>query len=1200
MIIAAVAGAPAGCASAPREPRAAEAGPRAASTEALARLMEREQRRPSARARTAPVPPGVEAMAVRPVDSSDVHARAPFSEVVRTFAAQEDPLLNVGADLAGAAAHVDRDDQERALRLYVMGRSRRLAGDARTAVADLTESVELDPAPAEPWLELAEAQVGVGDRLSALSAFRTALTRDPTAVRALVEVGQSHLERRDAEGAARLLARAWGETGPADAGMRRVVAMSLGSALHELGHLTAGNEALAIALDLPERFSEPTIYRDEVAVVYRDRAELWRDFADAAARLGRYEEALAGYDRSAQFPSFDPGALAPRRVHAAMRLGRPALAASLVLGEIQGAEGRVEDRHFRLIEFISRHSEVGPDLAAGVAAIESGLTEDARRLTAGRLARARAAALEDAPARAELRKRVAQAPTDQDAIEALFGRIDPQRPRDLLEETIRLIEAAPLEEPRYVGALLRVRPEAAALLAEMSSVERAPEPAAGLLRASLMSAAGDDDAAEHALRAIVAAHPRSPAPVVALARLLGRDGRPDEAEQTLALLSDSEDPDVRFARATALGAMDLHEEALFVLKPALEPGPGLQQAGPTAREAILAAQASLQLERWAAAEKWCRAAIAEDPSTEDAYAGLIALYAPSGPLADQRRLTDTVRQLRVAIPSSRTLRWLRAQDLLRAGQFDAAERDLLGLAEEEPSASVVDALVSLWIRTRSTDRAESWLRENLAERPGDPPLVAQLARVLAETARASEAETLLRNALALRPRDPSLQRALETVLRDGLGRADEADAMAAARLESMAPSLERSIELAELRLRRNDVPGAIDALLAGMTRSREPRPESAARLSHLAAKIASEAAENATLQPRAAELLGAALDFLPESPVQLHAMRLELLCAGQPDAGAISAALGLASVHHPQVGDELAERIVDQLVRASHQGVALAVVERAVRRSSQASDRLLAKWLQLSLNQHDSASAVDAIRATVDRGAANRILTAKFDTPEAAGADLAYKFAAEFSRAPGRTEAQVDEDTERLYRLALRYQPAHPMANNNLGYRLIERHERVEEAMRMLETAYEGAPDEPAIVDSLAWARYKLGQFRDEHDVDGALVREGAVTLLKKAVDLPNGTQDPTILDHLGDALWRIDERGEAVRKWEAARTIARDILARRSDLIAEFGRVLEGLERKIQAAGEGAQPAVAPTFDEPMPAPAGAEQRPAPAGPVG
>lgn len=92
---------------------------------------------------------------------------------------------------------------------------------------------------------------------------------------------------------------------------------------------------------------------------------------------------------------------------------------------------------------------------------------------------------------------------------------------------------------------------------------------------------------------------------------------------------------------------------------------------------------------------------------------------------------------------------------------------------------------------------------------------------------------------------------------------------------------------------------------------------------------------------------------------------------------------------------------------------------------------------------------------------------------------------------------------------------------NYLGYTLLERGERLDEAQRLIERAARLRPGDGGIIDSLGWLQLKLGRV-DE-----------AVTTLERALALE--PEDPTLIGHLGDALWSQGRRIEARFRWRQA-----------------------------------------------------------------
>ncbi len=95
----------------------------------------------------------------------------------------------------------------------------------------------------------------------------------------------------------------------------------------------------------------------------------------------------------------------------------------------------------------------------------------------------------------------------------------------------------------------------------------------------------------------------------------------------------------------------------------------------------------------------------------------------------------------------------------------------------------------------------------------------------------------------------------------------------------------------------------------------------------------------------------------------------------------------------------------------------------------------------------------------------------------------------------------------------LQKSPQDASALNALGYTLADQTDRLEDAERYLLEAIAINPDEPVIIDSLGWLRFKQGK-RDE-----------AIRLLRKAYDQ---LQEGEIAAHLAEVLWLQGEKKEA------------------------------------------------------------------------
>ena len=111
------------------------------------------------------------------------------------------------------------------------------------------------------------------------------------------------------------------------------------------------------------------------------------------------------------------------------------------------------------------------------------------------------------------------------------------------------------------------------------------------------------------------------------------------------------------------------------------------------------------------------------------------------------------------------------------------------------------------------------------------------------------------------------------------------------------------------------------------------------------------------------------------------------------------------------------------------------------------------------------------------------------------------------------------ENARSDYLRALELSPDQPEVLNYLGYSLIERKERLEQALGMIEKAIEKNPQSGYIVDSLAWGLYKLGRYQE------------ALRPMQKAFELL--PFDPIINDHFGDILWNNGRKNTAKLFWK-------------------------------------------------------------------
>jgi tetratricopeptide (TPR) repeat protein len=114
-------------------------------------------------------------------------------------------------------------------------------------------------------------------------------------------------------------------------------------------------------------------------------------------------------------------------------------------------------------------------------------------------------------------------------------------------------------------------------------------------------------------------------------------------------------------------------------------------------------------------------------------------------------------------------------------------------------------------------------------------------------------------------------------------------------------------------------------------------------------------------------------------------------------------------------------------------------------------------------------------------------------------------------------KAGQPEAMERILRQLMAAKPDHQHAYNALGYSLAERNERLPEAKQLIEKALELAPTDAYIQDSLGWVEFRLGNF------------PRALEILQAAY---GKRPDAEIAAHLGEVLWTLGRREEALKIW--------------------------------------------------------------------
>ncbi len=169
--------------------------------------------------------------------------------------------------------------------------------------------------------------------------------------------------------------------------------------------------------------------------------------------------------------------------------------------------------------------------------------------------------------------------------------------------------------------------------------------------------------------------------------------------------------------------------------------------------------------------------------------------------------------------------------------------------------------------------------------------------------------------------------------------------------------------------------------------------------------------------------------------------------------------------------------------------------------------------------------------------------------------DEAAQWIVYFSRAITSERIGDWPAAEADFRKALELNPEQPQVLNYLGYSLLERREKLDEALAMIERAVEASPDSGYIVDSLGWGLYRLGRYQE------------AVEPMERAVELM--PVDPVVNDHLGDVLWAVGRRMEARFQWQRALSFTETAESDEADPDRIRRKLEVGLDKVLEEEGE-------------------------------
>lgn len=1160
-----------------------------------------------------PVPAGVEPSALARRDPGDPKAWLTFSEALKRVTARVSALLPTPP----SERVIDPEAHREALKRYAHGRAAAMEGRYLVAATELQKALELDPDSVEIMRELARLYAGGNAQVSnptrAMELYQRLADLEPDNAEAIFTVGLAQATRRDFERSAATLGR-WrldGRSFDHDSAADLLVDFTLAMCLRELGCDRASIESAQQSLAIPAKLEAPTGYTTRLASVYRQRGETWRSIGDAYCRLGEYPEALKAYAQSGLLPTADPAAIHARVLYANLRMGRVFNAQREMLAALRSGGETISERDLHLCAYVAEYAQPLDLLTQIVAQMHRGKPEDASL--------ARAAALLSPPdqALAILREFVARNPRDMDAVSQLLTWLAQRDVTAAVRLTIGLIADHPDLADDYARSLSQAVPRSAKAIDATRQIAQSADdsPARAFLETRLLAGSG---ALGEAWGTGASARTKWPNDSLLRVQQIQLAAALEDAALLEQVTHDLAKPDVAslVAISQAYRVLGQIDKAIEAAEAAVHRDPESVDAlvelarVHAARASLIAAQSTTKAPARAdvdAAAQAADRAIALEPTRDEPYEILAMLYGPGGVLADSKLYDQFRQRLREANPDSPLHARLAAQDLILQRRYDLAIERLLNLYDTNPADTAALSLaVTCWDRAGKLDAAEQWLSDKIAQRPADGALLDQWARVKLRENQADAAIARLKATIEKDADNLPARRTLETLYR-ATDRMDEALQLGEQRLLARPEGPRRAVELAAMYAGAGRNAEAFAQLQWMLDHIQTPTVEQLASAIAITGRIRNDDARRDALT---LALVENTIDRFPEAPLQVYGNGLRAL-ARQGETGAKF--------------DDLAERAVKHAERASGpapqdllawqslaQGLAddghVAAAARALRvrlRSSAPLDDVSKAVIALMIISADAASAqvdqtITLIGKTDQRIRGQWTILPGLEPP----ANLTETY---FQVSSQYNILGDDEGSERLLRETLKLFPDHPMAMNNLGYKLIADGRDDPQAIAWVEKAYQIMPDDPNILDTLGWLRYKQGRFSKDQVPEGAADRSiGAIDLILaslKIAEASRGDGGPEVLDHLGDTYWRLGKKEQALEAWKRVvsmidNTSFRERVLRQYSLIQtqlwhllvvdpqtiyekEYGAMLGRVKQKIAAAESGEQPQVAPTFAE-------------------
>jgi len=197
------------------------------------------------------------------------------------------------------------------------------------------------------------------------------------------------------------------------------------------------------------------------------------------------------------------------------------------------------------------------------------------------------------------------------------------------------------------------------------------------------------------------------------------------------------------------------------------------------------------------------------------------------------------------------------------------------------------------------------------------------------------------------------------------------------------------------------------------------------------------------------------------------------------------------------------KKITQFLIEQDGDGIALAYFEKKIKDFKNPSNKILYDIANIYKKFENYKKAIEYYS----------IVLSKIEKNTSTFADVLYRRGGSFERMGNYERADID-----LLK-SLEIRPDDPYSLNYLAYSWLERNYKIEEAIQMLDKAYNEKENDPYITDSVGWGYYLIGDY------------QSAEKYLRRAVELM--PDDPIVNDHYGDVLWQLNRKIQANYFWK-------------------------------------------------------------------